>query len=120
MARTSEFGPLKTTFKRVVGLSREHADASYDPAALGEPAEQALHAAAVSVLPAAAAYAEALDHAGALDALASLKAPVDALFDAVFVMDPDMEVRRKRLGLLRSIADAFGQIADLTHLAAED
>lgn len=119
LSRTDGFGALKSTFKRVLGLTREVQEAGYDPDALTEPAEQALHVALLSASVDAEAFAAELDYGAALSALAALKAPVDALFDQVMVMANDPAVRARRLGLLKAVADAFRQVADFTHLSAE-
>lgn len=119
LAGQPQFGPLKATFKRVIGLTREHAQADYAPAALAEPVEQALHRALEEVRPNARTAALALDYPATLRALIELKAPVDALFDGVMVMAPDPEVRRQRLSLLRSVADEFDRVADFTQLSAD-
>ena len=110
---------MKTTFKRVMGLTREHASTDYDSGALNEPAEQALHTALAAVSARAAELAEGLDYSGSLTALSSLREPVDTLFEAVMVMDKDEAIRRNRLGLLRSVADQFARIADFTHLSSD-
>jgi len=119
LSASDSFGPMKTTFKRVMGLTREHASTEYDSTALNEPAEQALHTALAAVSARAAELAEGLDYSGSLSALSSLREPVDTLFEAVMVMDTDEDVRRNRLGLLRSVADQFARIADFTHLSSD-
>jgi glycyl-tRNA synthetase beta chain len=102
-----------------MGLSRDHLDDGYDPSALAQPAEQALHAAFVDASTRARAHMGRLDYAATLASMAELKAPVDRLFEEVMVMDEDLEVRRHRLGLLRSVADLFRSVADFTRLGAE-
>jgi glycyl-tRNA synthetase beta chain len=119
LAASPEFAPLRTTFRRVMGLSRDHLDDGYDPSALAQPAEQALHAAFVDASTRARAHMGRLDYAATLASMAELKAPVDRLFEEVMVMDEDLEVRRHRLGLLRSVADLFRSVADFTRLGAE-
>jgi glycyl-tRNA synthetase beta chain len=59
----------------------------------------------------------ALDYTGALKALASLKAPVDAFFDKVMVMDKDPRVRANRIGFLGKLHGTMNRIADLSKLA---
>ncbi len=54
-----------------------------------EPAESALIAALDTAEPLAAAAIEREDFAGAMAALAALRAPIDAFFDQVTVNDPD-------------------------------
>jgi len=58
------------------------------------------------------------DYTGALRALAALKAPVDAFFDKVLVMDQDAAVRQNRIGLLGRLHATMNRIADLSRLAA--
>jgi glycyl-tRNA synthetase beta chain len=53
-----------------------------------------------------------------LQALAALKAPVDAFFDAVMVNAEDPALRANRLALLRALHAAMNQVADLSRLAA--
>ncbi|HKO24555.1 MAG TPA: DALR anticodon-binding domain-containing protein, partial [Chloroflexota bacterium] len=49
--------------------------------------------------------------------LTQLKQPVDTFFDKVLVMDPDPEVRHRRLTMLRDIAGLLTRPADLAKLA---
>jgi glycyl-tRNA synthetase beta chain len=58
-----------------------------------------------------------LDYTAALKALASLKAPVDAFFDKVMVMDKDARVRDNRIGFLGTLHGTMNRIADLSKLA---
>lgn len=62
------------------------------------------------------AYSD-LEYTGALKALASLKAPVDAFFDKVMVMDKDARVRDNRIGFLGILHATMNRIADLSKLA---
>lgn len=119
LSRSDGFGALKGTFKRVLGLTRDVLAGDYDPDALSEPAEQALHSALVGARAEAEAFAAELNYGAALSSLAALKGPVDRLFDQVMVMCDDKAVRQRRLGLLKAVASAFRQVADFTHLSAE-
>jgi glycyl-tRNA synthetase beta chain len=120
LATTPEFGPLRGTFRRVMGLSKDHADSRYDPAALADPYEQALHRALQGVSERARAAMAVLDYGATLAAMAELRVPVDELFDkGPMVMCDDLELRGHRLGLLRSVADLFRSVADFTRLSAE-
>jgi glycyl-tRNA synthetase beta chain len=119
LAASPDFAPLRTTFRRVMGLTRDHASTRYEPTALVEPAEKALHAAFLDVAERARAQMEQLAYADALATMAELAAPVDQLFDDVMVMAEDPAVRSNRLGLLRSVADLFRTVADFTRLSAE-
>lgn len=119
LAATPAFGPLKTTFKRVMGLTKEHTATDYDASALSEASEQALHDAFSAVRDSARAHSEALRYGDALAELAGLKGAVDTFFDDVLVMHDDLAIRSRRLSLLRAIANEFRRIADFTQLSAE-
>ena len=67
-------------------------------------------------LMAAAAALSVEDFEGAMAALASLRAPIDAFFEGVMVNDPDPDKRAFRLGLLARFRDAVGQVADFSKI----
>jgi len=56
------------------------------------------------------------DFTGAMAALASLRAPIDAFFDKVTVNDPDSSVRARRLNLLARFRDAVHTVADFSKI----
>jgi glycyl-tRNA synthetase beta chain len=85
---------------------------SYTP----EEEEAALIAALDSAEPRARAAVEAEDFEGAMAALATLRAPVDAFFDRVTVNDPDPAKREARLNLLLRIRDAVHAVADFSRI----
>ncbi|WP_337846461.1 glycine--tRNA ligase subunit beta [Sphingomonas sp.] len=77
-----------------------------------EPAEAALIAALDAAEPKAAAAVEAEDFEGAMAALATLRAPIDAFFADVTVNDADKDKRAARLALLARMRDAVHRVAD--------
>ncbi len=81
---------------------------SYTP----EPAEKALIDALDQAGPAAARAVAAEDFAAAMAALASLRAPIDAFFEAVTVNDADPAKRTARLNLLSAFRAAVHKVAD--------
>ncbi|KQN82287.1 glycine--tRNA ligase subunit beta [Sphingomonas sp. Leaf67] len=80
------------------------------------PAEAALIAALDAAEPRAAAAIEAEDFAGAMSALASLRAPIDAFFTDVTVNDADPHKRTARLSLLARVRDAVHRVADFSKI----
>jgi glycyl-tRNA synthetase beta chain len=58
------------------------------------------------------------DYTASLQALAALKAPVDAFFDGVMVNADDAALRNNRLALLGGLHAAMNRVADLSRLAA--
>ena len=89
----------------------------YDQMLLKEPEEVALAAAIESVKQDTAAAINVENFAGAMRALAELRAPVDAFFDKVTVDTEDTGLRRNRLRLLSEIRAATLNVADFTKIA---
>jgi len=81
-----------------------------------EPAEAALADALAKAEPQVTAAIAAEDFAGAMSALASLRAPIDAFFDAVTVNDSDPVKRATRLALLEKIRVAAHKVADFSKI----
>jgi glycyl-tRNA synthetase beta chain len=92
--------------------------AQVNPALLKEAAEAALAQALGQVAPAADAAFVAGNYTGSLQALAALRAPVDAFFDGVMVNADDPALKANRLGLLKTLHHAMNRVADLGRLAA--
>jgi glycyl-tRNA synthetase beta chain len=85
---------------------------SYTP----EPAEADLIAALDAAGPAAADAVANEDFEAAMAALATLRAPIDAFFDAVTVNDADHAKRAARLALLARVRDAVHSVADFSKI----
>jgi glycyl-tRNA synthetase beta chain len=85
---------------------------SYTP----EIAEHALINALDSAEPLATAAIAREDFEGAMAALASLRAPIDAFFETVTVNDPDPAKRDARLALLARVRDAVHRVADFSKI----
>ena len=113
------FSALRATFKRVMGLTKDHLSTSYTEHALVHASEHSLHAQFVHLQDQVVTDLQNQDYDSALEKLGSLKPNVDAFFDSVMVMDKDETLRSNRLGLLRSIADQFRNIADFTMLSTD-
>lgn len=115
-----EAEPLAAANKRVGNILKKSEavlDAKVDAGLLKEPAEQALHEALKAVAPKSEAAFAAGDYTASLQALAALKAPVDAFFDQVMVNAEDPALRANRLGLLAGLHAAMNRVADLSKLA---
>ena len=118
-AALPEAEPLAAANKRVGNILKksDEAPVALDPALLKEPAEAALAAALQAVAPQADAAFDRGDYTASLQALAALKTPVDAFFDAVMVNAEDAALRRNRLALLSQLHAAMNRVADLSRLA---
>lgn len=95
-------------------------DKSFDGAVsaelLSDDAEKALVAVVDSAVPQAKTAVEANDFAGAMTALAQLRAPVDAFFEGVMVNADDAAIRENRLNLLNRIREATQTVADFSKI----
>jgi glycyl-tRNA synthetase beta chain len=116
-----EAAPLAAANKRVGNILRKSDEVPVTPvdaALLAEPAEQALARALQEVGAAADAALARGDDTASLQALAALKTPVDAFFDAVMVNADDPALRRNRLALLAELHARMNRVADLSRLAS--
>ena len=124
-AELPEAAALAVANKRISNILKKSAvpdsrvlEASIVPGLLVEPAEQALHTQLANVAPAVRARLEAHDYAGALSALARLRAPVDTFFNEVMVNAEDPALRANRMALLAGLHAQMNCVADISKLAA--
>jgi glycyl-tRNA synthetase beta chain len=114
------FEPLAAAFKRVENILKKATQTStapVNPALFAHATEGELHAACQTVTVQVARLMGQGDLDSALDAIATLRDPVDNFFDKVMVMADDDAIRRNRLALLASISAVFGQIADFSQIS---
>ena len=110
------FDDLATAYARANNLRDADLGGEADEA-LAADAERALLAATDE---AAARVEDALaadDYAAALAALAALRAPIDAFFEDVLIMDDDLALRENRLRLLNRFVAVFAHVADFGKMA---
>jgi glycyl-tRNA synthetase beta chain len=84
---------------------------------LSEPAERALAAAIAKAKFDTGAAIAVENFTGAMNALAELRAPVDAFFEKVTVNVNDPALRKNRLKLLSEIRDATLNVADFSRIS---
>jgi len=118
-SRLPEAESLAAANKRIGNILKQAGTvpAGFDVALMSLPEEKTLASAFGRLEPDVNRAFGALDYTGALRALASLKAPVDAFFDKVMVMDKDPQVRANRIGFLGRLHGTMNRIADLSKLA---
>jgi glycyl-tRNA synthetase beta chain len=119
-AALPEANSLAAANKRVANILAKvenGVEANVDLALLREPAELALSNALAATRPKSDGSFERGEFTASLQALAELKAPVDAFFDAVMVNADDPALRANRLGLLAQLHAAMNRVADLSKLA---
>ena len=120
-AALPESPALASANKRIGNILKKadgEVPAHVNEAVLQEAAEKDLWSALKVIAPAADAAWAAGNYTSNLQALAALKAPVDAFFDGVMVNAEDAALKANRLGLLKSLHIAMNRVADLSKLAA--
>jgi glycyl-tRNA synthetase beta chain len=121
-ATLPEAESLASANKRITNILRKsggEAAAAVDRSLLNDGAEHDLYSAVEKLLPVVHAHMRRGDYTEALRALASARGPVDRFFDDVLVMDDDRALRANRLALLRGLAEAMNQVADISRLAPD-
>lgn len=117
LSQSEDFSDVRATFKRVMGLTKEHTNTDFASMKWVDPTEIALATAFDNTHNTVVALLANQQYSQALEELSNLKPAIDALFDAVMVMDEDLDIRHNRLSLLRAIADDFRHLADFTILS---
>ncbi|MCA1959331.1 MAG: glycine--tRNA ligase subunit beta [Desulfomonile sp.] len=113
-----DFERIITGFKRVVNILKNTSPGIMEPDLLTEEAEIKLYESFKDVRARVAPLIHSGEYFQALEIVAELRAPIDALFDTVMVMVEDDQIRENRLGLLKRIADFFAQIADFSFIGS--
>jgi len=120
-ASLPEAGNLAAANKRVGNILKKAeggVPVEVKPALFKESAETALHDALKQIRPKADGAFESGDYTASLQALAALRAPVDAFFDGVMVNSDDPALKANRLALLNQLHQTMNRVADLSRLAA--
>jgi glycyl-tRNA synthetase beta chain len=118
-AALPEAESLAAANKRIGNILRQAGDVppGYSAEAMTQPEEKTLASAYARLKGDVEGAFQRGDYTGALKALASLRAPVDAFFDKVMVMDKDARVRANRIGFLGTLHGTMNRVADLSKLA---
>jgi glycyl-tRNA synthetase beta chain len=121
---TGEGADLLTAYKRAANiLKKEKWEGQAASGPRREPVlaqEQALIDALDAAEPRASKAVETEDFIGAMEALASLRSPIDSFFDSVTVNVEDSGTRAERLNLLMRFRDAVHRVADFSKIEASD
>ena len=110
------FDNLATAYARAAHLSDAALGTDVDETLLGA-AERALLDATDTAQAQVADKLAQRDFTGVIAALAALRAPIDAFFEGVMVMDEDPKLRENRLTLLNRFESVFANIANIGELA---
>jgi glycyl-tRNA synthetase beta chain len=116
---TGEGTNLLTAYKRAANILKKEKWEGGKGAAKSaelEPEEAALVKALDAAEPNATKAIEKEDFTAAMEALASLRSPIDSFFDHVTVNDADPAKRARRLDLLMRFRDAVHRVADFSRI----
>ncbi len=119
LSRTGEFGALAEAFKRVLNISKDHSETTYDRGRFQDPVEHALADAYEATHEQVVALVQGLHVEDALARCVQLKPAIDAYFEVVMVNAEDQDLRAARLGLIASISALFRGIADFRLINSE-
>jgi glycyl-tRNA synthetase beta chain len=114
-----DFQPLAIAFKRVANIIRNVQESALDPAHFTCTEERELHEAFLQIRQNVMHHTSEGRYPVALIALAQLRKPVDAFFEAVLVMADDEKIRCNRLALLMEISTLFHDLADFSKIVTE-
>ncbi len=110
------FDDLATAYARANNLRDEKLGTNVDESLLGDE-ERALLDAVTAAEGKVAEHLAGNEYAAALAELANLRAPIDAFFDGVMVMDENEAIRENRLRLLNRFVAVFKDVADFGKMA---
>lgn len=107
------FDDLASAFTRADNLRKAELGVEVDASIAGTREAELLAAIGEATSQVEDALAGEGGYPAAIKALAGLRAPIDAFFDDVMVMDPDPALRDNRLRLLNLFVEAFRGVADV-------
>jgi len=119
---SADFAAVTAAFKRmknILAQAREKelaAAPGVDAGLLTEPTEKALAEKSAELAEKVNALRGKKSYTAALEQIATLRPQVDAFFEAVMVMAPDVAVRANRLALLEKVLGDFSGIADFSEI----
>jgi glycyl-tRNA synthetase beta chain len=119
-AKLPEAAALAAANKRIGKILKKSSSEAAETVSedlLQEQAEKDLWRAVQALKQTNAAKLAARDYVAVLQALAELRAPVDAFFEGVMVNAEDAAVRGNRLALLQNLAAQFNAVGDISVLA---
>lgn len=113
------FRVLAGSFKRIRNIVKSNTATEVKPALLNDPAEQRLFTAFEEVRNKTLPLLAKRSYRAALDAMLTMKEPVDHFFDKVLVMADDQAVRQNRLNLLTALGELVLQVGDISRMHVE-
>ena len=118
-AARRKFEALVIAFKRAENITKAQTEDKVDAVLLKEEVEKTLYTAVCTAEDVAPGLIKDAKYEDALEALGTLKGPIDAFFTGVMVLADDEALRRNRLALLVRVRNLFRQYADFSKINIE-
>jgi glycyl-tRNA synthetase beta chain len=117
--KDSLFQPFTVVCKRAMNIIKNNEIGKLDKKLLKDESEKLLLDATIQVEEKIPALIASAQYGETLNAIASLREPIDRFFDRVMVMDKDDQVRENRLALLHRVAALVSPIADFSKIVID-
>ena len=114
-----QFSGVVISFKRVSNILKTQDYPAPIAQELSEGVERSLFEKVQEALGLISTAISGENYQDAIAHLLALKAPIDAFFEGVLVMDQDAKVRDRRLGLLAFVRSEFLKLADFSRLSEQ-
>ncbi|PIE58298.1 MAG: glycine--tRNA ligase subunit beta [Desulfobulbus propionicus] len=119
MQSQEQFAVLAGAFKRIRNIIKGNTTTTVDVGLLQEQAEKDLFEVFEEVQTVTAPLLTTKQYKQALAAMLVMKAPVDAFFDQVMVMDNNLSIRQNRLNMLTALGQLILQVGDISRMHVE-
>jgi glycyl-tRNA synthetase beta chain len=116
LAISAAFKRIKNIWRQASQQGQEYAPGPFGDRVLTQPEELNLQAEAVRLARRVSELRQQQNYAAALEAIATLRPTIDAFFDKIMVMTPELEIRAARLFLIQGIYEGFSDIADFSEI----
>ncbi len=110
------FNPLITCYKRAARILVTGFNTKVNPALFTDKVESVLWSFILKAVKDVDVHYEKPDFASILEALATLYTPLNRFFADVLVMDPNEEIRKNRMALLRVVVNLFDRFGDFSKI----
>jgi glycyl-tRNA synthetase beta chain len=115
-SRNPLFNPLITCYKRAARILVTGFNTKVNPALFTDKVESALWSFILKAVKDVDVHYEKPDFTAILEALATMYTPLNRFFTDVLVMDPNEEIRKNRMALLRVVVNLFDRFGDFSKI----
>lgn len=110
------FNPLITCYKRAARILVTGFNTKVNPALFTDKVESVLWSCILKAVKDVDVHYEKPDFTAILEALATMYTPLNRFFTDVLVMDPNEEIRKNRMALIRVVVNLFDRFGDFSKI----